>query len=278
VRRRPHRHPLAAALIAALLAGGCGARARLTLPSGPGEPLADGPTLAETLFGHCRDLRTLTAEIGLSGRAGREKLRGKLIAGFRAPGALRLEAVAPFGQPVFILAAAPGHPTMLLPRDNRVLRDASPDAILEALAGVSLAPDDLLALVAGCPMRAPDLRDAIRYGPDWAGFTVADRKVYVRQREDAWQLAAIVLPAMTAEYAAFEDRQPATVRLIGKVAAEDRGRVDVTLALSQVEVNVTVPDEAFTVKVPPDAAPLTLDELRQAGPMRDVPAAGAPAS
>jgi hypothetical protein len=275
VRLRPHLHLLAAALIGALLAPACGARARLTLPSGAGAPLANGPAIAATLFARCRDLRTLTAEIRLSGRAGREKLRGKLIAGFRAPGALRLEAVAPFGQPVFILAAAPGHSTMLLPRDNRVLRGASPDTILDALAGVSLPPDDLFALVAGCPSLAPDVGEATRYGDDWASFAVADRKAYVRQRDGAWHLAAIVLPAMTAEYPAIDDRQPSTVRLVENGAT---GRVDVTLKLAQVETNLAVPDEAFTVKVPPDAAPLTLDELRQAGPMRDEAAAGPPSS
>jgi hypothetical protein len=220
----------------------------------------------------------MTAEIRLSGRAGREKLRGKLIAGFRAPGAIRLEAVAPFGQPVFILAAAPGHSTMLLPRDNRVLRGASPEMILDALTGLSLAPDDLLALLAGCPSLAPDVHDATRYGSDWASFTAGDRKAYVRYRKGAWQLAAIVLPAMTAEYPAFEGRQPSTVRLIANAVGEGAGPVDITLTLAQVETNVPIPDEAFTVNVPPDAAPLTLDELRQSGPMRDETAAGAPPS
>ncbi len=275
---RPHPHVLATAIIGTLLASGCGARPRLTLPGGPGVPLADGPAIAAALFGHCRDLRTLTAEIRLSGRAGREKLRGKLIAGFRAPGAIRLEAVAPFGQPVFILAAAPGHSTMLLPRDNRVLRGASPEMILDALAGLSLAPDDLLALVAGCPSLAADMRDATRYGSGWASFATGDRKAYVRHREGEWQLAAIVLPAMTAEYSAFEGRQPSAVRLIANAVDESARRVDVTLALAQVETNVAVPDEAFTVNVPPDAAPLTLDELRQSGPMRDETSAGAPPS
>jgi hypothetical protein len=32
-------------------------------------------------------------------------------------------------------------------------------------------------------------------------------------------------------------------------------------------MNVDVPGEAFRVNVPPSAAPITLDELRQAGPL-----------
>ena len=55
-------------------------------------------------------------------------------------------------------------------------------------------------------------------------------------------------------------------------AAPTRARAptfDLTLRLSQVEVNAEVPAEAFTVRVPAKAAPITLDELRQSGPLRD---------
>jgi hypothetical protein len=68
------------------------------------------------------------------------------------------------------------------------------------------------------------------------------------------------------------------VRVLENAAGQRAGRVDITLALSQVDVNVPVPDEAFTVNVPPDAAPLTLEELRQAGPMRDTAPGPVPAS
>ena len=71
-----------------------------------------------------RRASTLTAELRLSGRAGDEKLRGTLHAGFAAPASLRVEALAPFGQPFFILAGRDNRATLLLPREDRVLRDA----------------------------------------------------------------------------------------------------------------------------------------------------------
>ena len=51
--------------------------------------------------------------------------------------------------------------------------------------------------------------------------------------------------------------------------ASTGGAFDLTLRLSQVEVDTDVPDEAFTVRVPADAAAMSLDELRQSGPLRD---------
>ena len=123
----------------------------VALPTASGTPLADiTPVLGEAL-GHCDAVRTLTAEIGLSGRAGRQRLRVRLIAGLAAPDGIRLEAVAPMGPPVFILASAGDQTTLLLPRDDRVLTGQPPAAILEALAGVRVAPADLRRLLAGCP-------------------------------------------------------------------------------------------------------------------------------
>ena len=115
-----------AALLAAILCAGCGAPKPVALPTASGTPLADiTPVLGEAL-GHCDAVRTLTAEIGLSGRAGRQRLRVRLIAGLAAPDGIRLEAVAPMGPPVFILASAGDQTTLLLPRDDRVLTGQPP--------------------------------------------------------------------------------------------------------------------------------------------------------
>ena len=116
----------------------CGPR-RVTLPTGAGTPAADYAPIFDAATARCRAVRTLTADLALSGSAGRQRVRGHLLAGF-APGALRLEGVAPFGGPVFIFAADNGRGTLLLPRDRRVLapESASPADVLNALAGVPL--------------------------------------------------------------------------------------------------------------------------------------------
>ena len=257
----------------AVLSAGCAPR-RVTLPTGPGEPLPDPAPVFTEAMAHCERLHSLTAEIGLSGRAGGERIRGRLIAGFAAPASVRLEAVAPFGPPVFILAASPRGSTLLLPRDDRVLTGESPADILEALAGLSLGPDELRRVLAGCPGEGA-LSDARRIGDEWVVADEADGgTVYVRRRTNGWRLAALERPSLVAEFSEWVDRQPGRVRLHppeGHAAA----RFDLLLRLSQVEANAPVPDEAFTLRVPERAVPITLDDLRQAGPMRD---RGAPAS
>ena len=259
----------ASAVVLLLLAPAC-APARVSLPTGPGEPLpaAERDAIAEQAFSTCAGVQTLTAELGLSGRAGRQRLRGRLIAGIAAPGSIRLEGVAPFGPPVFILAASPGRSTLLLPRDDRVLFDAEPGEILEALAGLALGPDDLLSVLAGCPSREPVVRRGRRHGDAWTAFELGDgSEAYVRRLAGTWRLIALVRPALTIEYAELEGSRPALVRLVSR--ATGPAAFDLRVRLSQVELNAEVPEAAFRVTVPPEARPISLDELRDAGPMRD---------
>jgi hypothetical protein len=245
--------------MAAAAAFGC-AKPRLQLPSGPTRPLADPTAVLAAAFDRCGSVRTISLELGLSGRAGREKLRGRLLAGLARPSAIRLEAVAPFGQPGFILAAAGARSILLLPRDDRVLRDAPPEQILAALAGVAITPDELLAFLAGCPASAPRETTARAYGADWAAVDLENGAVAYLRRASGWRTAAVVGPRLRVTFEAWGARHPLQIRLQSPPGLE---------AAFDLLQNATLPPEAFTVDVPPDAEPITLDELRRSGPMRD---------
>ena len=111
-------HRLALATVTLALSA-CAAR----LPPRPiGVPASDPAAIVA--FSHatagCRGFRSLTGELSLSGRASGERIRGRVIAGLQAGGSLRLEGLAPFGPPVFILAGRAETATLLLPREHRV--------------------------------------------------------------------------------------------------------------------------------------------------------------
>src|SRR5688572_4301295 len=112
-----------------LLAASCAPRL-VSLPSDPGAPLPDFAETYRTITAACAGVRTLTAELGLSGRAGGQGVRGRAIVGFERPQSMRLEGVAPFGPPAFIMVSRDMRGTLLLPRDNRVVRDEAPEQIL----------------------------------------------------------------------------------------------------------------------------------------------------
>ena len=210
----------------------------------------------------CTSVRTVTAEIGMSGRAGRQKLRGRVVAGFARPASMRLEGVAPFGPPAFILVARGENATLLLPRDEpRVLRGAPPEDILGALTGGALAPADLQAILTGCVVPAPQPVDARRHANGWASIELfGGSTLYLQPAgQNGWVLRAAKRDGWQIEYPAWSGNFPQTVRL---QSTQPNVNVDLTATLSQVETNKDLEEAAFAVTVPPGAAPITLDDLR----------------
>ena len=125
------------------------APALLKLPAGPGGPAADARDALIEATTACQKITTLSAEIAASGSAGGRGLRARLLTGVARPASARIEAVAPFGAPLFIFVARANDATLLLPRDDRVLQHGRPDEVLEAVAGVPLDPIELRSTLTG---------------------------------------------------------------------------------------------------------------------------------
>lgn len=256
---------LGVVVCATLVAAGCAPRL-LSLPTDPGNPLPDFIQVHREVTRACAGVRTLTAELSLAGRAGAQRVRGRAIVGFERPDAMRLEGVAPFGPPAFILAARAAEATLLLPRDNRVLRGARADDILRAITGVGLAPADLQAVLTGCVSATPGATGGRVHENGWASVDLVEGGVlYLRRTADAWQVRAARRAGWQVEYPAWQGPFPSVVRLRSTEAGLE---VDVTATVSQIEANLPVNPAAFTVDAPADARELTLAELQNAGPLR----------
>lgn len=259
--------PCAGALLAGGLAAalsGCAPRL-VTLPAGPGSDFPDGARALSEATTQCTGVRTLTAEIGLSGHVGENRVRGRLLAGFDSPARARLEAPAPFGRPVFTLVMRDESATLIFNRDRRVLDSAPPAAIVEALAGVPLGADDLRRALAGCGFDTGVPADAHSYPGNWVVVGPEPARRWLRRVDGAWRLVASERGPLEVRYDDFVSGRPQTVRLRSRTTAG--AATDLTLRLSQVELNVPLGDEAFEVEVPADALPLSLDELRRSGPL-----------
>lgn len=256
----------ALALALSIVCTSCGAPL-LKLPSGPGAPASDGREAIDEATAACRRVSTITLEMSVAGSIAGKRARGRLIAGLARPASARLEAVAPFGQPVFILAANGDDASLLLPRDDRVLEHGHPDEVLEAVAGVPLDAPGLLAVVTGCAS-VPDASGARALGDDWRVVPAGADEVYVnREKAGPWRVVATrhhsAGAGWRAEYRSFRDGLPQTIRLISARA----GAFDVQLELSQIDVNMPLAADVFRVQVPASASPISLDELKASGPL-----------
>lgn len=234
---------------------------RVTLPSGAGSPAPDFAAAYAEARSACENVRVLQAELGLSGRAAGQRLRGRVLAGF-VPGALRLEGVAPFGAPVFVLVADGPRGTLLLSRERRIVRDAAPEEILNALVGIRLAPDDLRATLSGCVRAAAEATGARAYGAEWLAVDLAPGgTIYLHRINGKWRIVAGRYGGLEVDYPEVEGERPSQVVLRG-------AEMNMALALSQVEVNGDLPRDALVaLKIPADVAPLSLEQLRKAGPL-----------
>lgn len=262
------------AIAAACLTCACAARI-VPLPTGSGAPFPGYADAYAEATARCRDARTYAGVIGLSGRAGGERLRGRVDAGFAEPGRIRLEGRPPalaFGRPYFILAGRDGDATLLLPRDGRVLTGEPPAAIVEALTGVALTPDELRAALSGCGLGAVEPTAGREYGKGIVAVDTAGGAATWIRREEAggWRPYATVRGPLEIRYEEFAGAYPSRIRI-----RTDPGggspRTDLTLRLSDVDVNIDLGPDVFEVAVPADAVPITLNELRRARGMAGEP-------
>lgn len=245
----------------------CGSK-RLILPVGAGTPAPEARPAFDQASSACRGIRTMRTTVALSGRAGGQRMRGTLIGGLERPDALRLEGVAPFGPPGFILVARTGSATLLLPRDNRVLTGVSAADILEALAGIRLDPAGLRAIFTGCVVPSPEPGDGRRFENGWMAVEVGGgATAYLRQDQGQWRIVAALLPALEVQYQQFESGLPRRIAIRSRAEEWSEVAVDLSLALSDVATNITLNPAAFAVDVPADAVPMTLAELRGTGPL-----------
>jgi hypothetical protein len=258
----PFRLSASVLLCTLTVLSGC-APGRIELPSGAGAPFSDAAPAYETAAGECRTVKTIGVSLALSGRAGSTSIRGSVDAGFEAPEKIRLEGRHPFGRPVFILAAAGSEATLYLPRDNRVLKGAGAAEIVEALIGLPLGGGDLRTLVSGCGFEIAGPTGGRQYPDGWIAVDTGRSTTYLRQVNGTWRIVAASRPPLVVHYAGFAGARASTVRL----QASGPSAADVTARISDLTMNVPFGPGAFDVDVPAAAEPLTLADLRQAGPL-----------
>ena len=243
-------------------------------PGPSGARASDGALVVAEATAVCRGIRTMTAEMRVSGSAGGQRIpRGRLLVGLAEPDAVHLDAVAPFGESIFMFVAKEGRATLLLPRDDRVLENGQPAAVLEAVTGVPLDAASLRLALTGCadtPGGEPDIQSV---GDRWRILTVGESAQYFERagRTGPWRLVAAVhtmtdRAAWQAEYRDFLNGLPRSVRFVSRDGGRP-GHFDLALAISEVEINTPLPNEAFELRIPPGTDPISLEELRRVGPL-----------
>ena len=255
-------------ILQALLVGACAPPARIQLPQGPGDPFPDYEPVFEASVDQCRRVRTMELTMALTGRSGETRLRGRVRVALAVPSSIRLEGVAPFGAPGFVLVATPDVATLVLPRDRRVVTGASAAELLQALAGIALEPDDFRAILTGCVVPDPRSVAARTYGDEWIRVELdGGANLFLRTSAGTPLVVAGTRDTLVVEYGEHIRGLPRRAR----VQSNGAGRLAtyLTATLSQVSINIELNPEVFVAQVPDDYAPMTLDELRGRAPLQE---------
>ena len=271
------RYPAVAGLLLALTLNACAAK---TPPRPVGAPTPD-PTAGDafaTATAACKGFRSIEGELALSGRAGGERVRGRILMGLEAGGAARLEAVAPFGAPFFILAGRNERATLVLPREHRVLKDTGVADVLERITGLAFGADDLRLILSGCLTDKAAPSDGRQWGSEWKAVTIGpDRVAYLRMQNGQPVLTAADYGSWHVDYSGHASgfprivrvRNSATAAATAKAVALQAQIIDITARVEQLQVNTAINPLAWVVEIPSDADPMTLDELRSIAPLAE---------
>jgi hypothetical protein len=187
---RHGRAAVASRVLLALALGtgvACGPRGGVALPGTlNGEPSLEAESLAVTARVACSAVTSFAAEVAVTGRISGDRVRGRLLVGMASGGRVRLEALAPFGQPVFVLVATGNTATLLLPRQRQLLSDAPAHELLESLTGMRVDGADLFALLTGCVVPAARVSTGLRLPGEWWAAELDDGRAtaYVRRRKE----------------------------------------------------------------------------------------------
>src|SRR5262249_26394679 len=154
-------------------------------------------------------------------------------------------------------------------RDREVLRDTPADAMIDAIAGIKLTPDELRAVATGCVSTAPSATGGRRYPGDLTAIELKDgAAAFARSVRGSPRIVVARRPGFIVEYVEYAKGLQGKIVLRRDEAGEAAGAgAELSLTLSQIELNTTLGPRAFMVDVPADARAITLEELRKTGPL-----------
>jgi hypothetical protein len=246
-----------------MASAGCGPHA-FVLPSTPGVPEPRAADIWTAASSTCRDTHNLHASVSVRGRLAGRRIPGMagatLLVVVSDAGEIGIEARVS-GQLAFKLGGRAEDATLFLPNDRRVVRGRAAD-IVNALVGVPIDPQALLAVLAGCVSQAAAVEHGDRFGPVVAVKT-ANATVYLEPRgAGAWRVRAGVRQGLAVSYDFGPDD---SIRDISWQSTVADASVAFAVRVDALDRNVPLDPAMFSVTVPDDATPATIEELGRSG-------------
>ncbi len=249
-----------------LLTSGC-ATGMLARPSGNGAAAPEAPAIWADTTARCASARVFVAQVRMNGWVGDRGTRlgpPTMNLAVTRDEDIYLEVPMIVGGPVVQMAGRAGDVTLVLPRDGRVHQGTTYE-VIHAMTGLRWGPRRLLEVLSAC-VAAPAGEVAGRRFDRLLRVDVsASATAWLERRGSQWRVRAADLDGWRVDYEEYDVIWPRRIRVVGPPVAP----LDLLFTVEQTQVNVSLPATAFDLRVPADAVPMTVDELRANGPLRD---------
>lgn len=219
---------------------------------------------AERLLGELEKAQQSTARyqaiLNVRGEGPEGRFRATEIVVFERPDRIRFELLATFGSSRWIAVTEEGQITVLFPRSREYLRESASEDVVSALLGVRLSPDDVMAILAGSglPLSGAEPARAERIG----------ERVHIvlsSQDSDGASLEVEQGQVREAEGPHYRVRYPTDWKENGRTAPEQieiaSDRIEATLTVEELDINIQLDPEAFTIDLPEGATRLGVAQI-----------------
>jgi hypothetical protein len=242
-------------LIGLLTLTGC---SRRPVSTGPAIPLSPEETtrILDPLERHSQAVERYQAVVRLRGKGPDGKFRATELVVFERPDRVRVELLAAFGASRWIAVTGAGEITVLFPRSREYLEETAVEDVVDALLGIRLSPEEVMAILAGSglplggaePVRAERQGDRVRIALG-EGRRVDVEADQVRE----------------ARRSGYRVLYPTDWKRKGR-GAPDRieissEKIEATLTVEDLDINVRLDPEAFVLNLPQGAYRLGLAQI-----------------
>jgi len=210
----------------------------------------------------CQSVNSLELLLAINGRSGDSSIRGRVRTAIMKPSFLRLEGLAPYGSPSFVLISNRSASVLLLPRDRRAIIEATTADLLKSLTGLYFNQEDFLGILTGCLVSEQKPKEARKYQGDMIGIELNNEaRLFIQPSDESGVIVAGMLRGFTMQYSDYQLGLPRALHI--QTTSAEQVQTELRATLSQLNVNVDISKEAFSTIVPDGFSLITLDEFHK---------------